>query len=104
MDDGTYGDMGTLFPTNFVLDTLFQSERQIKPTKYLPPIHLHLIFAILQIEISSLMNLIFSLFPTEILQATAGRKIQFKLGKNPVYQTRYFKLENCKNQVQIDRR
>ena len=81
MDDGTYGDMGTLFPTNFVLDTLFQSERQIRPTTYLPPIHLHLIFAILQIEISSLMNLIFSLFPTEILQATAGRKIQFKLGK-----------------------
>ena len=25
-------------------------------------------------------------------------------GKNPVHQTGYFKLENCKNQVQIDRR
>ena len=34
----------------------------------------------------------------------AGRKIQFKLGKNPVKQTQYFKLENCKNQVQIYRR
>ena len=45
-----------------------------------------------------------SLFQTWILQATTGRKIQFKLGKNPVHQTRYFTLENCKNQVQIDRR
>ena len=26
-----------------------------------------------------------------------------KLNKNPVHQTGYFKLENCKNQVQIDR-
>jgi hypothetical protein len=68
-----------------------------------PPIYLDLIFTILQFEISSLMNLSFSLFQTGILQATAGRKIQFQLGKNPVYETRYFKLENCKNQVQIDR-
>ena len=36
---------------------------------------------------SSLMNLIFSLFQTWILQATAGKKFQFKLGKNPVHQT-----------------
>ena len=55
----------------------------------------------------SLMNLIFSLFQTWIL-ATAGRKIQFKLGKIQFIklrpnQTEYFKLENCKNQVQIDR-
>ena len=27
----------------------------------------------------------------------------FKLGKNPVYQTRKFKLENFKNQLQIDK-
>ena len=39
------------------------------------------IYAILQFEISSLMNLIFSLVQTWILQATANRKIQFKLGK-----------------------
>ena len=32
---------------------------------------------------------IFSLFQTLILQASAGRKIQFKLGKNPVHQTGY---------------
>ena len=52
---------------------------------------------------SSLMNSIFSLFQTS-LQATAGKKILFKLGKNPVHQNWYcFKLENFKNQVQIDR-
>jgi hypothetical protein len=38
------------------------------------------------------MNLIFSLFQTGILQTTAGRKIQFKLGKkfsssNSIFQT-----------------
>ena len=33
------------------------------------------------------MNLIFSLFQTWILQATVGKNIQFKLGKNPVDQT-----------------
>ena len=40
------------------------------------------------------------LFQTWILQA---EKSSSNLGKNPVHQTRYFKLENCKNQVQIDR-
>ena len=48
-------------------------------------------------------NWIFSLFQTWILQATAGRKIQFKLEKNPVHQTQYFELENWKNPVQIDK-
>ena len=61
-----------------------------------PPIYLHLIFAILQFEISSLKNLIFSLFQLEF----TGYSRQ----KNPV-QTRkkiqFIKLENCKNQVQI---
>ena len=57
------------------------------------------------LQFSSLMNLIFSLFQTWILQTTACRKIQFKLGKKKsVHQTQYFKLENCKYQVQIDRR
>ena len=69
--------------------------RKIIPT---PPIYLHSIFAILQFELLS-----FSLFQTWILQAAADRKIQFKLEKNPVHQTQYFKLENCKNRVQIDR-
>ena len=58
----------------------------------IPPIYLHLIFAILQFEIFSLMKWIFSLFQTGILQTTAGRKIQFKLGKkfsssNSIFQT-----------------
>ena len=30
-------------------------------------------------------------------------QVGFKLGKNLVHQTRYFKLENWKNTVQIDR-
>jgi hypothetical protein len=40
---------------------------------------------------------------TGFLQATQAVEIQFKLGKNPVHQTRNFILENVKNQVQIDR-
>ena len=48
------------------------------------PIYLHLIF-----ELSSLMNWIFSLFQTRILQATAG--------KNPIHQTWYFKLDISKS-------
>ena len=68
-----------------------------------PPIYLHLIFDILQFEISSLMNWIFFLVWTGFLQATQAVKIQLKLGKNPIHQTRNFKLENVKNQVQIDR-
>ena len=47
----------------------------------IPYIYLHLIFTISQFEISSLMNLITSQFQTWILQATADRKIQFKLEK-----------------------
>ena len=65
-----------------------------------PPSICILIFGILQFEISSLMNLIFSLFQTWILQATAGSS---NLKKNPVHQTWYFKLENWKNPVQIDK-
>ena len=42
----------------------------------LQQLYLHLIFAILQFERTSLMNLIFSLLPTWTLQATVGRKIQ----------------------------
>ena len=38
------------------------------------------------------------------LQATQAVKIPFKLEKTPVYQTRSFKLENVKTQVQIDRK
>ena len=39
-----------------------------------------------------------------IFTACVACSLQFKLGKNPVDQTRNFKLENVKNQVQIDRR
>ena len=57
-----------------------------------PPIYLHLLFAIFQFEILSLMNLIFSIFQTGILQAAAGRKTEFKLEKkssssNSIFQT-----------------
>ena len=51
------------------------------------PIYLDSIFAIFLFEISSWTNWIFSIFQTWILQATAGRKLKFKLGKNPVHQT-----------------
>ena len=60
----------------------------------IPPIYLHSIFAIFQFEMSSLMSLIFSLFQTWILQA---EKSSSNWEKNPVHQTGYFKLENCKN-------
>ena len=64
----------------------------MKKLQAFPSIYLHSIFVILQFEISSLKNRIFSLFQTWILQATAGRKIQFKLGKkislsNLIFQT-----------------
>ena len=51
---------------------------------YWPPIYLHLIF-----EKSSLN--------------WKKHPVVFKLGKDPVYQTQYFKLENWSNLVQIDR-
>ena len=54
-----------------------------------PPIYLHLIFDILQFEISSLMNWIIFLVWTGLLQATQAVNIQFKLGKI----IRYVKLE-----------
>ena len=51
-------------------------------------IYLHLIFVILQFEISKL-------FQTWILQATAGKKSPVQTRKkNQVRQTRYFKLES----------
>ena len=66
-------------------------------------IYLHLIFDILQFEISSLMNWIFFIVWNGLLQTTQAVKIQFKLGKKSTLSTQNFKLENVKNQVQIDR-
>ena len=43
-------------------------------------------------------------FPSLNLIFLQAVKIQFKLGKNPVHQTWNFKLENFKNEMQIDRR
>ena len=67
----------------------FYQKKQIRPSDQRsvqcppnPPIYLHLSFAILQFEIFSLMNFIFSLFQIWILEATADRKIQLKLEKN----------------------
>ena len=73
---------------------------EMKENAIQTPIYLHLIFAILQFEISSLMNWIFSLFQTWILQATAGKKIQFKLGKkssssNSIFQTGEFQKSSA---------
>ena len=62
--------------------------------KCTPPIYLHLIFPILQFEISNLMNWIFFLVSTGFLLLVLACK-------NPD-QTWNFKLENVKNQVQIE--
>ena len=82
---------------------VLQQMQPINGLSYRPPIYLHSIFEILLFEILSLMNLNFSRFKTWILRTTSGRKIHYQLGKKSSYETRYFKLENCKNQVQIDR-
>ena len=70
-----------------------------------PPIYLDLIFEIFQFKISSLMNLIINLFRTLILQATACRKIKFKLFRKNIL---FIKLDisnwRIAKHVQIDRR
>ena len=50
------------------------------------------------------MNLIFSLFQTWILQATADKKFQFKLGKKSSSSNSIFQTKNCKKQLQRDSR
>ena len=42
-------------------------------------------------------------FKLEFYRLQQAEKSSSNYEKNPVNQTRYFKLENCKNQVQIDR-
>ena len=72
-----------------------------------PPIHLSgcaihspylsaLDFWNIEFEITSLMNLIFSLVWTRFLQATRAVKIKFEIDKNQVHQTRFFKLDISK--------
>ena len=68
-----------------------------KKNKPTPPIYLRLIFDILQFEISSLMDWIFAGYTGSKTQVETG-------GKNQVQQTRIFKLEIVKKQVQIIRR
>jgi hypothetical protein len=63
---------------------------------YIPLIYLHLIFDIIEFEVSSLMNWICAGY-------TGSKNPVLTRKKNPVYQTGNFKLENVKNQVQIDR-
>ena len=48
------------------------------------------------------MNLIFT--PFQLYRLKQAEKSSSNWEKNPVHQTWYFKLENCKNQVEIDRR
>ena len=67
-----------------------------------PDIYLHWIFAKFQFDSSSLMNLIFSIFQTWILQTTASRKMQSKLGNkssssNSIFQTG--ELQDGKEQI-----
>ena len=66
----------------------------------IPTIYLHLIFTILQFEISSLMNWIFFPSLNWIFLPAVACKIPVW---NQVHQTWIFKLENCKNRVQINR-
>ena len=65
----------------------------------LPPIYLHLMFAILQFEILSLMNLDFYSISNLSFTGYSGQKNSVQTWK----QIQFIKLENCKNPVQIDR-
>ena len=81
--------------------------RQIwKILRPLPPIYLHWVFW--KVWNSPVWNIQFDeldFFSISNLDfAGYSRKNQFKLGKNPVHQIGYFKLKNCNNQLQIDRR
>ena len=64
------------------------------------PIYLRLIFA--KTKKSSTSNVTWYVFQTGILQATQAVNIKFKLWKNQIHQTWFFKLEFCKNQGHID--
>ena len=82
-----------------------------------PPIYLNWIFPILQFEILSLMNWIFSQFRNGILSSLMNWIISlYQTGilyqadksssnweKSPVHQNRYFKLENWKIYLSADR-
>ena len=62
---------------------------------------LHLIFAILQFETFSLTTWFLVYFKVRFYKLQQAETSSSTWGKNPVHQTGYFKLENCKNQVQI---
>ena len=68
------------------------------------PIHLHLIFEKLSWRNQVRQTWFLFYFKIEFCRLQQAEKTQLKLGKNPVHQTGYFKLNNYKNQVQIDRR
>ena len=88
------------FHTIFVWTLQTHRKKMLTQKRFdpIPAIYLHLIFAILQFEISSLMNWIF-------LPAVACKiQVWNKPCKNLVHWIGDSKLENCKNQLQIDRR
>ena len=74
-----YGGESFIY-NGWIVNNWFLELKRTRPVAWsTTPVYLHLIFVILQFEISSLMNWIFTLFQTWILLATAGRK-------NPIYQ------------------
>lgn len=78
-----------------------QSVIQILNCLY-PHIYLHSVFAILQFDIASLVNLIFNLCISNLnLTGYSRQKNPVQTRKNLSHQTRYFKLGNHKNQMQI---
>ena len=96
--------------TTFIFTRYYIQERSrffwLLQLAFSPPIYLHLIFVILQFELSSSMIWIFTVHISNMNFTNCSRqKIPVQTRKkHPVHQTQYFKLEHCKNQVQIDRR
>ena len=74
---------------------VLQQMQPINGLSYRPLVYLNLIFEILQFEILSLMNLSFT--------GCLRQKNLVQTGKKSSLWNSMFQLENCKNQVQIDR-
>ena len=69
-----------------------------------PPIYLYLIFTIFEFEIIPVWWTWFLVyFKLEFYRLQWTEKCSSNKEKNAIHQTWYFKVENCKNQVQIDK-